>query len=406
MNPVGGGGGLFKVPSGGVIVTDSLSSRSVPPTQTSVVGGSRHAHPIPGKNLMDVSMSRSMTTPTPSLYLCDTGRAVNVKKENEEQKEKTSIELLNQAYHVLTRKNIKDSLTSFITTVPGNFDHNESHDFSLRSLIDRPPIGGREFLPISEQSLLGFRLHPGSLPEQYQLDPSTSESSKPHKKKKKHKHRHGDKMDDMSLTNYSPVMSREHSPPADPCDFIKADQTNNFFPPKAPTCVPPTQPTQAPPISSFQPMSHLVSTPQHHLPALLGGTLMATVSGAQYINIQGQPGVIMTSGKFPTHPHATIQGGSEAAAAAALGYQVTPAGLQTAVLLGQDQFKIPTKSKKRRHDNGDGLKKKKKDKKEKRKKKHHDPGALPSTSLPSAIPPTHPAPPPPLVHSSYPPRPP
>lgn len=115
-------------------------------------------------------------------------------------------------------------------------------------------------------------------------------------------------MDDMSLTNYSPVMSREHSPPADPCDFIKADQTNNFFPPKAPTCVPPTQPTQAPPISSFQPMSHLVSTPQHHLPALLGGTLMATVSGAQYINIQGQPGVIMTSGKFPTHPHATIQG--------------------------------------------------------------------------------------------------
>ena len=76
MNPVGGGGGLFKVPSGGVIVTDSLSSRSVPPTQTSVVGGSRHAHPIPGKNLMDVSMSRSMTTPTPSLYLCDTGRGI------------------------------------------------------------------------------------------------------------------------------------------------------------------------------------------------------------------------------------------------------------------------------------------------------------------------------------------
>ena len=76
MNPVGGGGGggLFKVPSGGVIVTDSLSSRSVPPTQTSVVGGARHAHPLPGKNLMDVS--RAMTTPTPSLYLCDTGRGI------------------------------------------------------------------------------------------------------------------------------------------------------------------------------------------------------------------------------------------------------------------------------------------------------------------------------------------
>ena len=110
----------------------------------------------------------------------------NVKKENEEEKEKTSIELLNQAYHVLMRKNIKDSLTSFIATVPGNppfslipssifpfpflslslqgnFDHTESHDFTLRNLIDRPPIGGREFLPISEQSLLGFRLHPGSV---------------------------------------------------------------------------------------------------------------------------------------------------------------------------------------------------------------------------------------------------
>ncbi len=35
----------------------------------------------------------------------------------------------------------------------------------LRTLIDRPPIGGREFLPLSDQSLLGFRLHPGPVSE-------------------------------------------------------------------------------------------------------------------------------------------------------------------------------------------------------------------------------------------------
>ena len=80
MNPVGGGGGggggLYKVPSGGVIVTDVTTSRAVPPTQTSVVhmGGARHAHPLPGKHPMNVS--RSMTTPTPSLYLCDTGQGI------------------------------------------------------------------------------------------------------------------------------------------------------------------------------------------------------------------------------------------------------------------------------------------------------------------------------------------
>lgn len=33
----------------------------------------------------------------------------------------------------------------------------------MRTLIDRPPIGGRDFLPLSEQSLLGFRLHPGAV---------------------------------------------------------------------------------------------------------------------------------------------------------------------------------------------------------------------------------------------------
>ena len=45
----------------------------------------------------------------------------------------------------------------------GEFDSSNSTDSMLRTLIDRPPIGGREFLPLSDQSLLGFRLHPGQV---------------------------------------------------------------------------------------------------------------------------------------------------------------------------------------------------------------------------------------------------
>lgn len=33
--------------------------------------------------------------------------------------------------------------------------------YRLHTLIDRPPVGGREFMPLSDQVLLGFRLHPG-----------------------------------------------------------------------------------------------------------------------------------------------------------------------------------------------------------------------------------------------------
>ncbi|KAK4883384.1 hypothetical protein RN001_006703 [Aquatica leii] len=38
---------------------------------------------------------------------------------------------------------------------------------SLRSVIEKPPIGGKELLPLTSSQLDGFRLHPGPLPEQY-----------------------------------------------------------------------------------------------------------------------------------------------------------------------------------------------------------------------------------------------
>ena len=35
--------------------------------------------------------------------------------------------------------------------------------FSLQSLIDKPPVGGRELAQLSESALQGFRLMPGSV---------------------------------------------------------------------------------------------------------------------------------------------------------------------------------------------------------------------------------------------------
>jgi hypothetical protein len=83
--------------------------------------------------------------------------------ESGEVKEKDSISTLELAYKALLKKDIKDSLTSFISNIPGDFENHENPEGMLRNLIDRPPIGGREFLPISESSLLGFRLLPGSV---------------------------------------------------------------------------------------------------------------------------------------------------------------------------------------------------------------------------------------------------
>ena len=112
------------------------------------------------------------------------------------------------------------------------------------------------------------------LPEQYRLDPPLSESHRHHKKKKKHKHKHVDKTEDSSLVNYIPPISREHSPPVDPCDFIKSEQTQNFF-------------HHAPQHTSHTPHSHLISAysaqTQHHPAAVLHSI----------------PGVVMASGLIP-----------------------------------------------------------------------------------------------------------
>lgn len=57
----------------------------------------------------------------------------------------------------------------------------------MRSVIEKPPIGGKELLPLTNVQLAGFRLHPGPLPEQYRYLNTTP--VRKHKKFKKHRHK-------------------------------------------------------------------------------------------------------------------------------------------------------------------------------------------------------------------------
>ncbi|KAK0153869.1 Mediator of RNA polymerase II transcription subunit 19-A [Merluccius polli] len=56
---------------------------------------------------------------------------------------------------------------------------------SLRSLIEKPPLCGNSFSPLTGALLTGFRLHTGPLPDQHRLM-----HIQPPKKKSKHKHKH------------------------------------------------------------------------------------------------------------------------------------------------------------------------------------------------------------------------
>ena len=75
---------------------------------------------------------------------------------------------LEHCYTKLVSKKMKDSLSSFLPQLPGVVDTPGSQDnSSLRGLIDKPPVGGKELVPLNQLQLAGFRLHPAPLPEQY-----------------------------------------------------------------------------------------------------------------------------------------------------------------------------------------------------------------------------------------------
>lgn len=93
---------------------------------------------------------------------------------------------LDEMYVKFSDKNIKDGLSSFLPDLPGYIDAPGTGDTSLQSLIDKPPVGGRELVALSDTALQGFFLMPGSVPDQYKFQ------NRPPEKKKKKKHKHHD----------------------------------------------------------------------------------------------------------------------------------------------------------------------------------------------------------------------
>lgn len=95
---------------------------------------------------------------------------------------------LEHSYVKLTTKKMKDSLSSFLPNLPGVIDTPGSHDnSSLRGLIEKPPVCGKELHPLNALQLAGFRLHQGPLPEQYRY--SMQVQIKRRRKHKKNRHK-------------------------------------------------------------------------------------------------------------------------------------------------------------------------------------------------------------------------
>nr|CAG4642795.1 EOG090X0DK3 [Evadne anonyx] len=93
---------------------------------------------------------------------------------------------LEHSYNKFSGKKFKDSLSSFLPNLPGQIDTPGSVDnSSLRSIIEKPPIGGKELVFLNSVQLAGFRLHPGPLPEQYRIASVAQQKKK--QKHKKHK---------------------------------------------------------------------------------------------------------------------------------------------------------------------------------------------------------------------------
>ncbi|XP_019866979.1 mediator of RNA polymerase II transcription subunit 19 [Aethina tumida] len=99
---------------------------------------------------------------------------------------------LEHSYSKFSGKKLKEQLSSFLPTLPGVIDSPGQQDnSSLRSVIEKPPIGGKDLLPLTSIQLDGFRLHPGPLPEQYRYTNATPIKNKHKNKHKKHKHKEG-----------------------------------------------------------------------------------------------------------------------------------------------------------------------------------------------------------------------
>ncbi|KAK6184263.1 hypothetical protein SNE40_002050 [Patella caerulea] len=117
---------------------------------------------------------------------------------------------LEHSYNKFCGKKVKEELSAFLPHLPGNIDTPGVQDnSSLRMLIEKPPITGKELSQLSGLALAGFRLHPGPLPEQYRMMHQMPSKKKKHKKHKKE----GDKGNALSeaqtVDNASDAESRK-----------------------------------------------------------------------------------------------------------------------------------------------------------------------------------------------------
>ncbi|XP_063708400.1 mediator of RNA polymerase II transcription subunit 19 [Culicoides brevitarsis] len=119
---------------------------------------------------------------------------------------------LEHSYNKFSGKKIKEQLSSFLPNLPGVLDgvpQSTIHDNStLRSVIEKPPIGGKELLPLTSFQLAAFRLHPGPLPDQYKYL-STTPTKKHKNKHKKSKYKEGGVPQETSLTDASALDTHE-----------------------------------------------------------------------------------------------------------------------------------------------------------------------------------------------------
>lgn len=80
---------------------------------------------------------------------------------------------------------------------------------SLRSVIEKPPIGGKELLPLTNVQLAGFRLHPGPLPEKYRYLNKQMTPVRKHKNKyKKHRHKDGSALSNLPIGMFNSIKAK------------------------------------------------------------------------------------------------------------------------------------------------------------------------------------------------------
>ncbi|XP_032799872.1 mediator of RNA polymerase II transcription subunit 19 isoform X3 [Petromyzon marinus] len=94
---------------------------------------------------------------------------------------------LDAAFAKFCGKKVKEKLSNFLPDLPGMIDTPALQDgSSLRAVMEKPPLCGKELHCLPSALMTGFRLHAGPLPDQYRLLHQMPLRKK-HKQKQKHR---------------------------------------------------------------------------------------------------------------------------------------------------------------------------------------------------------------------------